>query len=127
QQQGSKALSRANSYYSQGGEENGSSSATGSTSAGFSSFFGGGKRKKPKNNITKTNSTFVAKITTHENLAKILAARTGEDVYLFWNTGRTFTWSDLGQKPNVSDLSCNTDIPTRLWLCSFNAVLTCRV
>ncbi|ORZ14277.1 WD40-repeat-containing domain protein [Lobosporangium transversale] len=59
-----------------------------------------GKRKKPKNNITKTNSTFVTKITTHENLAKILANRAGEDVYLFWNTGKTFTWSDLGQKPN---------------------------
>ncbi|KAF9322082.1 hypothetical protein BG006_002478 [Podila minutissima] len=41
-------------------------------SAGFSSFFSG-KRKKPKNNIAKTNSTFMAKITTHENLARILA------------------------------------------------------
>ncbi|KAK3825813.1 MAG: WD40-repeat-containing domain protein [Benniella sp.] len=114
QQQGSKTLSRANSYYSQGGDENGSSSATGSTSAGFSSFFGGGKRKKSKNNITKTNSTFVAKITTHENLAKILANRTGEDVYLFWNTGRTFTWSDLGQKPNepLSHISFSKAFPT---------------
>lgn len=71
-------------------------------SAGFSSFFSG-KRKKPKNNIAKTNSTFMAKITTHENLARILANRVGEDVYVFWNTGRTFTWSDLGQKPNVSE------------------------
>lgn len=78
----------------------GPSSST-SSAAGFSSFFTG-KRKKPKSNIGKTNSTFVAKITTNENLAKILANRVGEDVYLFWNTGRTFTWSDLGQKPNVS-------------------------
>ncbi|KAI8606598.1 WD40-repeat-containing domain protein [Dissophora ornata] len=97
-----KGLSRLNSF-SQGTEDtDGSSapsSATGSSNAGFSAFFGG-KRKKPKNNITKTNSTFVAKITTHENLAKILASRTGEDVYLFWNTGRTFSWSSLGQKPN---------------------------
>jgi hypothetical protein len=78
----------------------GPSSST-SSAAGFSSFFTG-KRKKPKSNIGKTNSTFVAKITTNENLAKILANRVYEDVYLFWNTGRTFTWSDLGQKPNVS-------------------------
>lgn len=102
QQPGSKTLSRANSYYSQGGDENGSNQ---SSSAGFTSFFSG-KRKKPKNNITKTNSTFVTKITTHENLTKILANRTGEDIYLFWNTGRTFTWSDLGQKPNVRALQC---------------------
>ncbi|KAF9915304.1 hypothetical protein BX616_006465 [Lobosporangium transversale] len=99
----SKSLSRASSYYSQGQEDNNglsvSSAGTGGSSAGFSSFFSG-KRKKPKNNITKTNSTFVTKITTHENLAKILANRAGEDVYLFWNTGKTFTWSDLGQKPN---------------------------
>lgn len=78
----------------------GPSSST-SSASGFSSFFAG-KRKKPKSNIGKTNSTFVAKITTNENLAKILANRVNEDVYLFWNTGRTFTWSDLGQKPNVS-------------------------
>lgn len=101
-----KSLSRASSHYQQQpsqqqgqDESNLSTSLTGS--AGFSSFFGG-KRKKPKNNIAKTNSTFVAKITTHENLAKILANRVHEDVYLFWNTGRTFTWSDLGQKPNVT-------------------------
>ncbi|KAF9974129.1 hypothetical protein BGZ73_002599 [Actinomortierella ambigua] len=88
------------------------SSSTSSTS-GFSSFFSG-KRKKPKNNIAKTNSTFVAKITTHENLAKILANRVNEDVYLFWNTGRTFTWSDLGQKPNepLSHISFSKAFPT---------------
>ncbi|KAG0017195.1 hypothetical protein BGZ81_010857 [Podila clonocystis] len=82
-------------------------------SAGFSSFFSG-KRKKPKNNIAKTNSTFMAKITTHENLARILANRVGEDVYVFWNTGRTFTWSDLGQKSNepLSHISFTKAFPT---------------
>ncbi|KAF9183720.1 hypothetical protein BGZ50_004106 [Haplosporangium sp. Z 11] len=111
-----KSLSRASSHYSQGQDDiNGSSqssSATGGSSAGFSFF--GGKRKKPKNNITKTNSTFVAKITTHDNLAKILANRVNEDVYLFWNTGRTFTWSDLGQKPNepLSHISFTKAFPT---------------
>ncbi|KAG0242922.1 hypothetical protein BGW41_003322 [Actinomortierella wolfii] len=84
-----------------------------SSSSGFSSFFST-KRKKPKNNIAKTNSTFVAKITTNENLAKILANRVNEDVYLFWNTGRTFTWSDLGQKPNepLSHISFSKAFPT---------------
>ncbi|KAI1296068.1 hypothetical protein EDD11_007606 [Mortierella claussenii] len=72
------------------------------SSAGFSSFFSS-KRKKPKSNITKTNSTFVAKITTNEHLSRILANRVKEDVYIFWNTGRTFTWSDLGQNSNVGE------------------------
>ena len=113
-----KSLSRASSHYQQQSsqqqgqdESNLSTSLTGS-SAGFSSFFGG-KRKKPKNNIAKTNSTFVAKITTNENLAKILANRVHEDVYLFWNTGRTFTWSDLGQKPNVTRNNCTL---SRQWV-----------
>lgn len=96
-----RSLSRANSHYSQ--DEGSQSSSTAGSSAGFSSLFGG-KRKKPKNNIAKTNSTFVSKIATNENLAKILANRMNEDVYIFWNTGRTFTWSDLNQKPNVSNI-----------------------
>ncbi|KAF9383738.1 hypothetical protein BGX21_001508, partial [Mortierella sp. AD011] len=83
------------------------------SSVGFSSFFSG-KRKKPKNNIAKTNSTFVAKITTNENLSKILANRVNEDVYVFWNIGRTFSWSDLGQKPNepLSHISFTKAFPT---------------
>ncbi|KAF9174602.1 hypothetical protein BGX21_010400 [Mortierella sp. AD011] len=109
-------ISRTNTQYSSGQDESiGSSlhstSAPGSSS-GFSSFFGG-KKKKPKNNIAKTNSTFVTKIVTNENLAKILANRTGEDVYLFWNTGRTFTWSDLGQKPNAFPTSHDVNVLTR--------------
>ncbi|KAG0305393.1 hypothetical protein BGZ98_004195 [Dissophora globulifera] len=107
-------LSRANSGYSPGlDDSSGPSSFAGSPSTGFSSFFGS-KKKKPKNNITKTNSTFVAKIATHENLAKILANRVGEDVYLFWNTGRTFTWSNMDQKPNepLSHISFTKAFPT---------------
>ncbi|KAF9947938.1 hypothetical protein BGZ72_010140 [Mortierella alpina] len=116
-----KSLSRASSHYSQAQDDSSNNSgsgsqssfATGSSSAGFSSFFSS-KRKKPKNNITKTNSTFVAKISTHDNLAKILANRVGEDVYVFWNTGRTFAWSDLGQKPNepLSQISFSKAFPT---------------
>ncbi|KAG0030358.1 hypothetical protein BGZ82_007479 [Podila clonocystis] len=107
-----KSLSRANSHHLQNSPDEPTSSQS-SSSASFSSFFGG-KRKKPKNNITKTNSTFVAKITTHENLSKIIANRFNEDVYLFWNTGRTFTWSDVNQKPNepLSHITFSKAIPT---------------
>ncbi|KAF9099160.1 hypothetical protein BGX29_007275 [Mortierella sp. GBA35] len=109
------SLSRANSHYSQGDDNNGSSPSTpgAGSSTGFSSLFSS-KRKKPKNNIAKTNSTFVSKITTNDNLAKILANRMNEDVYLFWNTGRTFTWSDLSQKPNepLSHITFSKAFPT---------------
>ncbi|KAF9911202.1 hypothetical protein EC991_004426 [Linnemannia zychae] len=109
---GFRSLSRANSHYSMDDSSSQSSTPAGS-SAGFSSLFGG-KRKKPKNNIAKTNSTFVSKITTNENLAKILASRMNEDVYIFWNTGRTFTWSDLNQKPNepLSHITFSKAFPT---------------
>ncbi|KAK3828411.1 MAG: catabolite repression protein creC [Benniella sp.] len=80
-------------------------------SVGLTSLFSG---KRKKNNIAKTNSTFVAKITTNENLSKILANRVNEDVYVFWNTGKTFTWSELGQKPNepLSHISFSKASPT---------------
>ncbi|KAG0088323.1 hypothetical protein BGZ93_010479, partial [Podila epicladia] len=68
-----KSLSRANSHHLQNSPDEPISSQS-SSSASFSSFFGG-KRKKPKNNMAKTNSTFVSKITTHENLAKVIANR----------------------------------------------------
>ncbi|CAG8589395.1 3997_t:CDS:2 [Funneliformis caledonium] len=57
------------------------------------------KRKKTKNNIAKTTSSFVAKIVQNENLTKILANRQNEDTYLFFNSGRTFCWTDLTNKP----------------------------
>ncbi|CAG8807244.1 9972_t:CDS:2, partial [Cetraspora pellucida] len=57
------------------------------------------KRKKTKNNLTKTTSSFVAKIIQNDNLTKILANRQNEDIYLFFNSGRTFCWIDLTNKP----------------------------
>ncbi|CAG8562296.1 11217_t:CDS:2 [Funneliformis mosseae] len=57
------------------------------------------KRKKTKNNIAKTTSSFVAKIVQNEDLTKILANRQNEDTYLFFNSGRTFCWTDLTNKP----------------------------
>ncbi|CAG8501598.1 8175_t:CDS:2 [Ambispora leptoticha] len=62
-------------------------------------FFNSGKAKKKKQNITKTSSSFVAKIVIHDNLAKILANRQNEETYLFYNIGRTFCWTDLINYP----------------------------
>ncbi|ORX91569.1 WD40 repeat-like protein [Basidiobolus meristosporus CBS 931.73] len=82
--------------------------------AGFSSLFGTVKRKKTKNNITKTTSSFVARIITNDNIAKILASRTNEDTYLFFNVGKTFLWCDLFGRPKepLSRINFNKANPT---------------
>jgi len=53
------------------------------------------KRKKPKNNIAKTNSSFVSRIITHDNLQKRLTERKQDDVYAFVNVSRGYEWLDL--------------------------------
>lgn len=53
------------------------------------------KRKKPKNNIAKTNSSFVSRIITHETLTKRLAERKSDDIFAFCNVSRAFEWLDL--------------------------------
>jgi hypothetical protein len=57
--------------------------------------------KKPKSNITKTNSSFVQKIITNDQLAKILVARTSQDTNLFYNCGTSFIWMDGSGHPKV--------------------------
>jgi catabolite repression protein CreC len=78
---------------------NGPTSIEGKKEDDMFSFFNV-KRKKQKMSITKTTSSFVAKIIQNENLTKILANRQNEDTYLFFNMGRTFCWTDL-TKPKV--------------------------
>ncbi|CAO3597832.1 unnamed protein product [Absidia cylindrospora] len=71
-----------------------------SQSNSYSSYgMGGGSYRKPKSNITKTNSSFVQRIITNEDLAKILVARTSEDTNLFYNCGSNFVWMDASCQP----------------------------
>ncbi|KAI8379512.1 WD40-repeat-containing domain protein [Radiomyces spectabilis] len=55
--------------------------------------------RKPKTSITKTNSSFVQKIVTNDQLAKILIARTSEDTNIFYNCGSSFIWMDASGEP----------------------------
>ncbi|KAK9383144.1 WD40-repeat-containing domain protein [Kockiozyma suomiensis] len=52
------------------------------------------KKRKPKNNMAKSNSSFVSRITPHEHLAKRLSERHSEDLYYFANINRSFNWMD---------------------------------
>jgi hypothetical protein len=62
------------------------------------------KRKKPKNNIAKTNSSFVSRIITHENFQKRLIERKHDDVFAFVNVSRAFEWLDLTTAEKVSPM-----------------------
>ncbi|KAI8096601.1 WD40-repeat-containing domain protein [Halteromyces radiatus] len=75
-----------------------SQSMSTSLSSSMSSYSGGSPRK-PKTNITKTNSSFVQRIITNDQLAKILVARTSEDTNLFYNCGSNFVWMDASCQP----------------------------
>ncbi|CAO3644822.1 unnamed protein product [Cunninghamella echinulata] len=70
--------------------------------------------RKPKTNITKTNSSFVQKIITNGQLAKILVERTSEDTNLFYNCGSSFVWMDAACKPMepLSRIIFNRAFPT---------------
>jgi hypothetical protein len=55
--------------------------------------------RKPKTSIAKSNSSFVQRIITNDQLAKILIARTSDDTNLFYNCGTSFIWMDATGQP----------------------------
>jgi hypothetical protein len=54
-----------------------------------------GKRRKPKNNIAKSNSSFISRCIVHENLTKRLQDRPADGYFAFANINRAFQWLDL--------------------------------
>jgi len=59
------------------------------------------KRKKPKNNIAKTNSSFVSRIITHDNLQKRLTDRRTDDLMAFVNVSRAIEWLEMSTSEKV--------------------------
>lgn len=55
----------------------------------------GGKRKKPKNNMTKSNSSFISRVIVHESVQKRLQERPSDGMFAFANINRAFQWLDL--------------------------------
>ncbi|KAG1151250.1 hypothetical protein G6F37_000312 [Rhizopus arrhizus] len=66
---------------------------------------------KPKNYLSKTKSTFVLRFLIHENLQKILSAKTDEDYYLFYNIGSSFIWMDNKSKDPLSRIVFSKSYP----------------
>lgn len=59
------------------------------------------KRRKPKNNIVKSNSSFISRVILHENLAKRLQERSSDGVYAFANINRAMQWLDFSSPNKV--------------------------
>ncbi|KAK4043144.1 hypothetical protein C8A01DRAFT_43925 [Parachaetomium inaequale] len=53
------------------------------------------KRRKPRNNMTKSNSSFISRVINHETLAKRLQERARDGLFAFANVNRAFQWLDL--------------------------------
>ncbi|KAK7943149.1 uncharacterized protein PG986_012262 [Apiospora aurea] len=60
------------------------------------------KRRKPKNNMTKSNSSFISRVIINESFTKKLADRPGDGLFAFANINRAFQWLDLSS-PNKAD------------------------
>jgi catabolite repression protein CreC len=59
------------------------------------------KRRKPKNNIAKSNSSFISRVIVHEHLQKRLQEHPADGLFLFANINRAFQWLDLSSPIKV--------------------------
>ncbi len=63
------------------------------------------KRRKPKNNIVKSNSSFVSRVIPHDALTKRLSERDSSGLYAFANINRAFQWLDLSSNLKAEPLA----------------------
>jgi hypothetical protein len=59
------------------------------------------KRRKPKNNIVKSNSSFVSRVILHDAFTKRTQERNQEGAMAFANVNRAFQWVDLSSPTTV--------------------------
>jgi hypothetical protein len=59
------------------------------------------KRRKPKNNIVKSNSSFVSRVIPHEGLTKRLQEHSPDGMFAFANINRALQWLDLSSPTKV--------------------------
>lgn len=68
-----------------------------------------GKRRKPKNNMTKSNSSFISRVIVHETLTKRLQDRPHDGLFAFANINRAFQWLDMSSPTKVRGIPCKED------------------
>ena len=79
----------------------------------LNSLFGGpsqvGKKKsiaRPKHNMRTTSSTFITRLQNVDNLSRNLSSKQGETTFLFYNSSKSFIWTEAGNKAKVSSQVC---------------------
>lgn len=60
------------------------------------------KRRKPKNNMTKSNSSFISRVIINETFSKKITDRPSDGLFAFVNVNRAFQWLDLSS-PTKAD------------------------
>ncbi|KAF1981984.1 catabolite repression protein creC [Aulographum hederae CBS 113979] len=63
------------------------------------------KRRKPKNNIVKSNSSFVSRVIPCDNLTKRLQEHNPEGLFAFANINRAVQWLDLSSSEKQENLT----------------------
>ncbi|KAI1504708.1 WD40-repeat-containing domain protein [Biscogniauxia marginata] len=63
------------------------------------------KRRKPKNNMTKSNSSFISRVIVNESISKKLLDRPGNGLFAFANINRAFQWLDLSSSNKADYLT----------------------
>lgn len=61
------------------------------------------KRKKPKNNVTKSNSSFISRVIVNDSISKRMTDRPSDGLFAFGNINRAFQWLDMSSSNKVSD------------------------
>lgn len=59
------------------------------------------KKRKPKNNMTKSNSSFISRVIVNESLPRKLTERPSDGVFAFANINRAFQWLDMSSSSKV--------------------------
>jgi hypothetical protein len=63
------------------------------------------KRRKPKNNMTKSNSSFISRVIINETLSKKLQERPSDGLFAFANINRALQWLDLSSSSKADYLT----------------------
>lgn len=63
------------------------------------------KRRKPKNNMTKSNSSFISRVIINEAFSKKLSDRPSDGLFAFANINRAFQWLDLSSSTKADYLT----------------------
>ncbi len=57
--------------------------------------------RRPKNNIGTTSSSFVTRLQTFGSLSKQLSGKVGDVTFMFYNSAKSFFWTELGSRNKV--------------------------